>query len=225
MPLRTRTEILFNYLGLAVMLCVFILGFRYFDIETVRDSIEKSGLWAPLVLIFAKASTLVIAPLGGAFLYPLAGALFGLWKGAAYLMLGEIIGGSLSFLLSRMLGRKIVDRFFPAQGHIVTKTLRKLDTLKGLLIGRVVLMPYPELFSYIAGLTRARFTPFILIYAGVGVFPVVAGAALGPMLVQASSWQFAGLLFGIGIASAAGLYYWFARLDEDAADATPPASS
>jgi uncharacterized membrane protein YdjX (TVP38/TMEM64 family) len=220
-PDVAKREVLINFLGLGLILLIFVLGFRYFDIETVRGWIANAGLWAPLILILAKAATLVIAPLGGAFLYPLAGALFGLGKGVTYLMLGEVIGGTISFFLSRTLGRKVVDRFFPSQESVITRALSKLTITKGLLIGRIVFIPYPELFSYIAGLTRARYLPFIAIYTGVGIIPAFAGAALGPVLVQANNWQIAGLVFVVGVVAVSGLYFWFKTLDEP----TPPASS
>lgn len=217
---KTNKEVLGNVLGLALILLIFVVGFRYFDIERVQHWIELSGLWAPLVFVIAKASTLVIAPIGGAFLYPLAGALFGLWKGALYIIIGEAVGGTISFFLSRLLGRKIVDRFFPNQEHAISRALKKLDSPLGLFKGRVVFIPYPELFSYVAGLTRARFLPFILIYTGVGALPAFAGAALGPVLLQAPKWQIAALTFVVGVAAAAALYYWFIR-----EETTPTSSS
>lgn len=185
----------FVFLGL-VLLGIFVV-FRYFDSETLATFIEDAGIWAPLALIVAKASTIVIAPLGGAPLYPLAGALFGFWSGFLYLIIGDAVGGTISFYLSRFFGRSIVNYFFP-DNKLIDRVLHALGSVKGLLIAQVSFISFPELISYAAGLTKIRFVPFFIIFVVVSSIPRAALVGLGTLLTDTTS----PLLYIGGIAAA-----------------------
>jgi uncharacterized membrane protein YdjX (TVP38/TMEM64 family) len=73
-----------NYIGVAITILV-IVGLTFlFDMEKIQEWIKTAGIWAPLIFIFLKTSTIVIAPLSGSPLYPLVGLLFGFWPGILY---------------------------------------------------------------------------------------------------------------------------------------------
>src|SRR3989344_5730604 len=92
-----------NFIGLAGLIGVLAIAFYFLDIEEMRVQIERAGLWAPLLFIFAKATTIVVAPLGGSPLYPIAGALFGFWKGIFLLVSGlEMMGTVKGFFIARV---------------------------------------------------------------------------------------------------------------------------
>ncbi|KKW35900.1 hypothetical protein A2852_02350 [Candidatus Adlerbacteria bacterium RIFCSPHIGHO2_01_FULL_54_23] len=182
-----------SFLVLALVLAGLFIVFRYFNAENINAFIERAGLWAPLALIAAKASTIVIAPLGGAPLYPLSGALFGFWKGYLYLILGDTLGITIAFFLSRTYGRRIVDYFFPDH-KLVNRVLHALGTTKGLVIAQISFISFPELVCYAAGLTRVAFLPFILITTSVSIVPRGILVALGTLLTDGrNSFVFVGL--------------------------------
>src|SRR3989344_2764499 len=177
----------------ALVLAGIFIVFRYFDAQTLVGYVERAGIWAPLALIVAKASTIVIAPLGGAPLYPLAGALFGFWWGYLYLILGDTLGITIAFYLSRAYGRRIVDYFFPDHA-LVDRVLHALGTIQGLVIAQISFISFPELICYAAGLTRIAFIPFILITTAVSIVPRGVLVALGTLLTAGyGSWGFTGL--------------------------------
>lgn len=174
-----------SFITFAVFLGGIALLFHYFDAKTLGGYVERAGIWAPLALIAVKASTIVIAPLGGAPLYPLAGALFGFWGGVLYLMIGDAIGASISFWLSRIYGRRIVNHFFP-DNETIRRVLHAFGTFRGFLVGRVALIALPELISYAAGLTRIRFLTFFIVFNVIEIFPTALLAAIGTFLTQSN---------------------------------------
>jgi uncharacterized membrane protein YdjX (TVP38/TMEM64 family) len=172
---------------------VFVLGglyflFAHFGITNVQESIQSAGIWAPLLLILAKASTIIIAPLGGSPLYPLAGALFGFWEGSAYLIAGDVLGGVTAFFISRMFGRTLVEKMIGGDEKFLSRALKMMSTVKGFLIARICFAPLPEVVAYGAGLTRINFFVFLVIYVVIGIPPILLLAGLGSVLTLGTWW-------------------------------------
>lgn len=191
-----------NILGLALVLGALFFLARYFDIATVRTQIESAGVWAPLLFILVKASTIIVAPLGGSPLYPIAGALFGFYKGSLLLILGDMLGGVVSFLLARMFGRRLVEKMLEGNENLLTEALKLMSTTKGYFFARLGFVGFPELASWGAGLTKIKFLPFIVIYTLVGAPPTIAVAGLGALLVEKGTLGVPLIsLLGVGVAS------------------------
>lgn len=209
-----RKEILENIGGLAIIAGIIIAGFVLFDMDAIKAAIVGAGIWAPLILILAKASTMVFAPVSGAPLYPLAGALFGFGPGFLYLALGDALGGAISFGISRRFGRDAVARFIRKDMDVVLKAIETVGTPKGFLIARVCLAALPEAASYAAGLTKLRFLPFFIIQNLVGLVPTAFLAFGGDKLISLSSpWAIGALLvFGLAAAAAGlGAFLWWSK--------------
>lgn len=184
----SKRQIAINLASLAVVLGGIYFVLHYFGITEVRETIEHAGIWAPLVLVLAKASTIVIAPLGGAPLYPLAGALFGFWQGTGLLLLGDALGGTVAFFISRTFGRTLVERIIGDDKKFLGRALKMMGTVKGFLIARVCFMPLPEVVSYGAGLTRIPFIYFFPIYISIGAIPIMILSGLGSVLTLGTWW-------------------------------------
>lgn len=102
-------DALVNMLWLGLTIGAIYLFARFLGVDELRERIAAAGIWGPLIVILLKASTLVIAPLGGSPLYPIAGAAFGFWRGFIYTFLGDLLGTTIAFYISRVFGRKIVQ--------------------------------------------------------------------------------------------------------------------
>lgn len=178
----SRREAVVSSLAMLVTLVGLYALIRYYGLDDVRTYVEEAGVWAPLVLVFAKASTLVIAPLGGGPLYPVAGAIFGFWESFVLLMCGDILGGVIAFWLGRIYGQRATNYFFPDKTHILQRILGMFTTTRGLLVTRIILIPLPELFIYAAGVSRARFLPFLLVYSIINAAPTAFLVSLGTLL-------------------------------------------
>ena len=177
-----RKEIIENIISLVFIVGVIFVASFFFDVEGIKKIIESGGVWAPAVFVLAKASTLIFAPISGSFLYPLGGALFGFSKGFTLLLLGDALGGIVSFYISRVFGRKVVERFVKADNTLVARALELAGTPKGFLIVRICFAALPEITSYAAGLTRLNFLPFIIIFMSVGAIPTALLSYSGSLL-------------------------------------------
>ncbi|MEK7135121.1 MAG: VTT domain-containing protein [Patescibacteria group bacterium] len=105
----------FNFWGLGLTVLVIIAIAYFIDLSSVKVWVEQAGVWGPLVFILLKTSTIVIAPLSGSPLYPLVGLLFGFWPGFLYVVVGDALGYSIAFLLSRIFGKKLINKFLSNQ--------------------------------------------------------------------------------------------------------------
>jgi uncharacterized membrane protein YdjX (TVP38/TMEM64 family) len=187
-----------SLMGLGFVILCFVLFARYVDIEQARIQIENAGWYAPFLLILVKASTIIIAPLGGGPLYPIAGALFGFWKGSALLIIGDAIGGAVSFFLSRRFGRAFVERMLGETDGMLPRALELMSTVRGFFVTRLCFLTFPEIACWGAGLTKLSFTPFILIHTVVGAVPTLITAGLGAYVVDSKMQALLPFVFILG---------------------------
>jgi len=180
-------EILQVVLLIAFFIATIIFLSKHFNFKVVQDYIQNTGIIAPIIYIIIKAGTIVIAPIIGGPFYIIAGSLFGFWKGFAYSMIGDIIGSSIAFFLSRIYGRKVIRLFFSKRMMgVMEKMLTKIETWKGFLFARIVLFTLHDLLSYAAGLTKIRFITYISITTLTFIIPVALTVALGLAILNRS---------------------------------------
>ena len=161
--------------GLVVVLPLFEGG------ERLRELVEKTGVWSPVVYVAAKAAATVVAPLSGVPLKAASGALFGVAGGIFYSVLGDVIGGCVCFWISRLLGRGILERLSgPGALDRVEEFANCSGGWRTVLFGRLALSPVYNLVSYAAGLTKLPFWQYLLVTVFGGAlhtsFLVVLGA-------------------------------------------------
>jgi uncharacterized membrane protein YdjX (TVP38/TMEM64 family) len=150
--------------------------------ERLRELVEQTGAWSPVVYVAAKAAATVVAPFSGVPLKGASGALFGVAWGIFYSVLGDVIGGCVCFWVSRLLGRGTVERF---SGAGAVDRVEEFTSYSGdwrmVLFGRLALSPVYNLVSYAAGLTKLPFWQYLLVTSLGGVlhtsFLVVLGAS------------------------------------------------
>lgn len=218
----TPRQAIFNLLAFAAILACIVLFFRFFELSEVQAKIEEAGVWAPLLLVAAKASTIVIAPLSGSPLYPIGGALFGFWKAFGLLLLGDMLGGSIAFFLSRIFGRRIVDTLLSSHKGFVSAALEMMGSWKGFLLARLGFVTFPEVPAYAAGLSRIRYVPFLIIFSAVGALPTAVTVALGALLTADSESRvfLAVLVFGAVVSAISiMLFVRYVQSSIDSADA------
>jgi uncharacterized membrane protein YdjX (TVP38/TMEM64 family) len=140
-----------------------ILAYRYTPIgqyltkDAVRAFVQSFGPLGPLVHVLLYAATVTcFVP---ATVMTIAGAVaFGKVVGAAYNIVGASLGGALSFLVGRTLGRDLASRLL--RGRLLE--LDEAAERKGfaaILYLRLCYFPFVPL-NYAAALTRIRFRDF-----------------------------------------------------------------
>lgn len=185
-----------NLWGLGVTLLV-IFGLAFFiDLDSVKVWVEKAGVWGPLIFILLKISTIVIAPLGGSPLYPLVGLIFGFWPGILYVIIGDTIGYTANFFLSRIFGKNLVARFISDKEEgLLARVIEHVGTSKGFFHACLTMFAMPELLCYAAGLSKLPYLNFITT-----IVPIVAvGSALFVFLGSILNPGNQSILIGFGL--------------------------
>ncbi len=157
--------------GAAAVLALLWLGARHFGalVPSFALWLERLGVWGPLVFILGYALA-VVAFVPGSILTLAAGAVFGLGAGVVYVFIAASLGAALAFLVSRYLARAMIEARvaanpkFAAVDRAVARQGRKIVFLLRLSPA----FPF-SLLNYALGLTRVRFSDYLL--ASVGMLP------------------------------------------------------
>lgn len=161
-----KKEKIIEIVWFVIILALFIISIKMVRSGELESQVASFGIFAPLLVIILKMTTLVVAPLGGTPLYVLAGALFGSTKGFIISLLGDILGSSVCFLLSRRYGQKILNFFAGSQNvEKILKTVSIIGNTKSFIKARVGFISMPELLSYASGLSKINFWTFSFINA------------------------------------------------------------
>lgn len=149
---------------LALLLILIFLG-SFFDLSFLNKFVENAGVWAPLVFILAKASTIVFAPLSGTPLYVLVGTLFGVGEGILYAFLGDLLGFSILFFLSRKYGLAIIYRLTNKDDIEVVKTIQKYTgDVKSFIKVCLTFFWFPEATMIAVGLGKLPYSTVMLVF-------------------------------------------------------------
>lgn len=160
--------------------------------------VERSAPWGPVFYVLIKALFYIAAPLSSLPLQVAAGTIFGLWQAALYTLLGSMIGGSINFAISRLLGRPVIGKI--RSGRIVSRLddlAVRYATVPDLLLARVFFSPVYDLISYAVGLTRIPFRIYFVVSFVGGIVPTLVWAAFGASL---RSGVFSVLAASLGLA-------------------------
>jgi uncharacterized membrane protein YdjX (TVP38/TMEM64 family) len=131
--------------------------------------VDGLGIWGPVVFIAGYAGA-TVAFVPGSVLTLTAGAIFGLLRGVAYVMVGATLGASLAFLVARYIARGAIEqrlegnRRFEAIDRAVGREGRKIVFLLRL----SPVFPF-NLLNYALGLTNVRFVDYFI--ACLGMIP------------------------------------------------------
>ena len=172
-----------NLLGIFITVALLLaLGF-FIDVDSFKTMIIEAGPLAPLLFIVLKATTVVVAPLSGAPLYPIVGFLFGFWPGLLYVVIGDFIGITIAFTLSRLFGYPLVLKFIVGKERsILAKVVSHVGTTKGFLHMCLTCFALPEVIAYGSGLSKLPYWKFITIYAPISIAASSTGVLLGSLL-------------------------------------------
>lgn len=154
-------------LAAALLLALGRVGGQWVPAFVAR--VEALGAWGPAAFV-AGYVLATVAGIPGSLLTLAAGALFGLWAGVLWVLLGATLGAAAAFLVARHVARGPVERRaardprYQAIARAVAADGRRIVFLLRL----SPLVPF-SLLNYLLGLTRVRFVDFVV--ASVGMLP------------------------------------------------------
>ncbi|WP_250674968.1 TVP38/TMEM64 family protein [Paraclostridium ghonii] len=154
----------------------------------IQKYVTSFGKLAPLVYIVMFALVpLTLFPdsvlaIGG-------GLVFGLAKGYLYTLIGALLGSSLSFYISRKLGRNFVKKITKEKLDTIEEMINSKGFFVILLLRLIPLFPF-DIISYGAGLTNIKYRDF-LFATMVGTIPgILVFTNIGAQSVNIGSNSF-----------------------------------
>ncbi|MEN6441456.1 MAG: VTT domain-containing protein [Syntrophobacter sp.] len=154
-----KAVILLLLVILAILLARFSPLKTYLRPDVLEAAVRGAGLWAPVVYIFfSVVGSCLFLP--GTLLLALGVALFGSWWGFLYLWLATLGAATMSFYISRTLGRDFA-------ASIAGKWMEKYDDLierngfTAVLYMRLMCLPFAPA-NYGLGLSKVRFQDYFL---------------------------------------------------------------
>lgn len=139
------------------------LGYTDLSKEQLRDMIEKTGVWGPLVFILVSFLQVTFVPIPGAVTILAGNLLFGPWLSALYSLIGMMLGAMLAFFLGRWMGRKFVN-WVVGDKDKVEEYLNKMRGKEEVVLFFMFLLPlFPDdALCAIAGVTPMSWMVFFL---------------------------------------------------------------
>lgn len=214
-PKVSGKEAIRNLLFFAVAIGLFYYVAKVLGIEGMREKVEAAGVLAPFLVVALKATTIVVVPLGGTPLYPLAGVIFGFWKGLGITLLGDAVGATIAFYVSRFFGTKLLG-YLMAKSHaeMVMKLIDRMSDTKNYIRARLFFAGFPEIFAYASGLTRVSYWLFLPLHIGVHAIGASLLILFGDVLVTGSTWVAIMLSVAFSLLTLAGIFWFHANVTE-----------
>jgi uncharacterized membrane protein YdjX (TVP38/TMEM64 family) len=125
----------------------------YFSPEMIKGWLRAWGALAPVFYMLVMALAIVASPIPSLPLNIAAGAVFGPLAGTAYSLFGALAGALASFMIARLLGRELMERFLGGHVNFCTRCSDRLLT-KIVFVSRLLPFVSFDVVSYGAGLTR-----------------------------------------------------------------------
>ena len=162
--------------------------YRLFTPSDIRNYIRSFGDFAAAVYIitYILNTISVVPPIGALSLA--AGLAFGAVRGGVYIMIAAMIGTSITFFISRHIGRRFLEKTLRGKLKALDAKLEK-NGLSAVVFFRVIpLVPY-ELLNYGCGLTAITFKDYFL-GTFLGLIPgVVIAAFFGGSLGEVKGFR------------------------------------
>lgn len=185
------------------------MGALLADPAAFRQWVKARGFGGKLAFMGMMAAQIVVAVIPGEPLEIGAGYAFGVWEGTLLCMLGAGIGGALVFLFVRKLGMRAVEVFFSREKIDSMGFMRDTGKLN-LWMWILFLIPGTpkDILSYIAGLTRIRFSTWMMITTFARIPSIITSTISGNALGEESYAVAIGVFGGTLLIAGAGLIFY-----------------
>jgi uncharacterized membrane protein YdjX (TVP38/TMEM64 family) len=155
------------FLIVLVLLTIFVGGPMLKTLgepENFRAWVDARGFWGRVLFVGIMVLQVIIAFIPAEPLELAAGYAFGAVWGTVLVWLGLVLGTTIVFLFVRKIGVKAVEVFFPREK---IDSLKYLKDEKKLNAAAFILFLIPgtpkDLLTYVAGLTKIRLLPWVLL--------------------------------------------------------------
>ena len=174
--------VLFAVILIGIPLFLYLFQRDFFEMFSSAGDVEayiyQHKGYGALLLIAAQIIQIIICVIPGQPFEFAAGYIYGSLIAILISIVGAFIGATITFYLAKLLGRDAMNLFFGEKK--VVKYIEKLDTKNGFLVLFILyfIPGFPkDAVSYLAGLSRIKWGPFIVI-ATIARIPAMCGSIL-----------------------------------------------
>ncbi|WP_246943179.1 TVP38/TMEM64 family protein [Bacillus pinisoli] len=177
-------------IGIVVVIVMVLIWFNqnYLSIEpqSIRKWILSFGILSPIIYILLyTVRPIVLFP--ASLLSLSAGLAFGPLWGTVYTIIGATGGAVLAFFISRKLGKSFQKKEWKGRKEVIEKQLTQNGFLYVLLLRLIPLFNF-DMISYLSGLSKVKFSHFVIATI-IGIIPgTFAYNFLGSSLLASSWW-------------------------------------
>jgi uncharacterized membrane protein YdjX (TVP38/TMEM64 family) len=172
---------------------------RYLSLASLSQRLQDAGPWAPLLVIGGMVCAVLIPPIPSLPLDLAAGAAFGPFYGALYVIIGAEIGAIAGFLIARAVGREALSRVLKTEATFC-RMCTDHQLMGAIFLARLIPIFSFDVVSYGAGFTNVSLKTFALATLFGMAPPTFAFTYLGSSVVSAQ-WPL--------IASGVGMVLFF----------------
>ncbi len=176
------------------------------DPATFRNWVDARGFWGKVLFVGVIILQVIVAFIPAEPLEIAAGYAFGAVWGTLLVWAGLVIGSTIVFLFVRKIGIKAVEVFFPRERIDSIKYLNNEKTLNAAAFVLFLIPGTPkDLLTYVAGLTKIRLLPWILL-TSIARLPSVLTSTIGGNAIGTQKYGFAIIVFAAtAVASGVGM--------------------
>ncbi|MDR1205951.1 MAG: VTT domain-containing protein [Peptococcaceae bacterium] len=165
--------------------------------EQFREWVDSYGFWGRAAFVGMVVLQMLVAIIPGEPLELVSGYAFGFWEGTALCLAGILIGSALIFAFVRRFGVKVVELFYPVEKIRSMKFLQNTRRLNRLVFLVFFIPGTPkDILTYFIGLTRMRFSTWMLI-AGIARIPSVVTSVLGGNVLNLQLYKHAAVILAV----------------------------
>lgn len=191
-PPATRGQKIAAIAAIAVFLIVLVLLTVFVGgpiVKTIGDPaafrawVDARGVWGRVLFVGLIVLQIVVAFIPDEPFELAAGYAFGTLWGTLLVWIGAIIGTTVVFLFVRKIGVKAVEVFFPREKINSMKYMRDEKKLNAAAFILFLIPGTPkDLLTYLAGLTKIRLLPWILLTSVARIPSIVTSTISGNAL-------------------------------------------
>jgi len=171
-----------------------------------RAWVDERGFWGRVLFVGIIILQVVIAFIPAEPLEIAAGYAFGTLTGTLLVWLGLVIGTTVVFFFVRKIGVKAVEVFFPREKIDSVKYLNNEKALNATAFFLFLIPGTPkDLLSYVAGLTKIRILPWVLL-TSIARIPSIVTSTISGNALELQRYGLAIIVFAAtGLLSGAGI--------------------
>lgn len=208
-------------IGAAVLAMLVYYGRDIFNLlsnmEEMKKFLEQFGASSMLIGILLYAAQILIAIMPGEIIEVLFGVLYGSIGGMAFCLVGNLIGSTLIFMLTKRYGAKFVRRFISEEKMNKISFFNDESKLNVITFILFLIPGTPkDIFTYLLGLTNMKLSTFLLISSIARIPSIYSSTLVGANLGSNMLGQ-AILIYAItGVFSLCGYLFYHYKFQKKA---------